>query len=114
MSDNMSDPNRSSNKPVDESSKSKMPKMPKLDANMKNNLLRGVYMILFLVIGYIAAIVILLITIFQFVYTIIFKAPNVQVRDFSKNMNTYFYDLIKFLTYHSEVKPFPFTPWPKD
>lgn len=96
-----------------ESKESSGMKMPKFDKDLQNKLLRGVYIIIFLILGYIAAILIALIAIFQFIYTVIVKAPQPMVLQHSRSLTTFFYSLILFLTYQSEIKPFPFSPWPK-
>jgi len=79
----------------------------------KQKLLKGLYLILFLAIGYVSVFIIIVVTILQFVLDFILKTPNKNLMDFAKSLSSYVYEIICFLTYVSEKKPFPFTPWPK-
>ena len=50
---------------------------------------------------------------FQFVVLIIVGKINEPVRSFGQNLSTYLYQVVRFLTYTSEQRPFPFgTAWP--
>ncbi|HJN38164.1 MAG TPA: DUF4389 domain-containing protein [Gammaproteobacteria bacterium] len=40
--------------------------------------------------------------------------PNEQVRDFGNSLSSYIYQICLFVTYNSDVKPFPFDKWPKE
>ena len=37
---------------------------------------------------------------------------NQHLRRFGHSLSTYIYDVLKFLCYSSEEKPFPFADWP--
>lgn len=80
----------------------------------KDNLIRGVLTILFLVIGYFAGFLVMLIAIFQFIMALITGAPNQLIYNFGRSLCTYMFDLLSFVTYISEKKPFPFSPWPSN
>jgi hypothetical protein len=47
--------------------------------------------------------------------TLLFSGnPNEQVRDFGKSFSSYIYQICLFITYNSDVKPFPLDKWPKE
>lgn len=82
-------------------------------SDSKQKLLKGLYLILFLAIGYVATFIILIVTILQFVLDLVLKSPNKNLLDFSKSLTSYVYEVISYLNYVSDKKPFPFSPWPK-
>lgn len=82
-------------------------------SDSKQKLMKGLYLILFLAIGYVSAFIILIVTILQFVLDIVLKNPNKNLLDFSKSLTSYVYEVISYLNYVSDKKPFPFNPWPK-
>jgi len=84
------------------------------DNKNQNIWIRGLYIILFLVIGYFLYFIILGVTIFQYVYTVLCKQPNQYILSFTQSLSTYAYEIIRFITYNSDKKPFPFDSWPKD
>lgn len=86
----------------------------KLDLGSKDQWLRGLFMILFLVIGYVLYFIILFMSIVQFIMNIVSKKPNDQLLRLGQSMSTYAYDIVRFLCFNSEKKPFPFSPWPSD
>jgi energy-coupling factor transporter transmembrane protein EcfT len=79
----------------------------------KEKWLKGLYIVLFLAIGYVMGIVILLITVLQFAINIGLHAPNKNLLEFSKKLASYFYEILLYVTFISEQKPFPFSPWPQ-
>ena len=78
----------------------------------KSIAIRGLYMLLFLVIGSFAVTIIGAIAIFQFVMTLITGAQNTHLLTFSQSLALYFYQMAQFLMYTSETKPYPFSEWP--
>jgi hypothetical protein len=79
---------------------------------VKSKWLRGLFMVLFIVIEYFVAWAIVLLSLFQFVWALFAGNPNDKVLGFTKSLNEYFLQVINFLTYNSEEKPFPFASWP--
>ncbi|MBU0744553.1 MAG: DUF4389 domain-containing protein, partial [Gammaproteobacteria bacterium] len=55
-----------------------------------------------------------LIALFQFVVTLIYDQPNNKLLDFSKHLNAYLLQIVNFLTFNSESKPFPFSNFPEN
>jgi hypothetical protein len=75
--------------------------------------IRGAYILLFLVIGYITIFVSFFVILFQFLSELIFKKPNEYLLHFGKTLSHYASDILNFVTYNTEEKPFPFKSWPK-
>jgi len=53
-------------------------------------------------------------TVFQFFSAMITGRVNEPLLTFSKNATVYVRDVWDFLTFNSEVRPFPFTDWPDE
>ena len=79
-----------------------------------NSWIRLVFMIAFAVFLYlIIAPVILVIMIAQVLFTLLTGSQNTNLKDFSNALAQYIYQILKFLLYGIEDKPFPFTDFPK-
>jgi hypothetical protein len=79
---------------------------------VKNKWLRGMFMLFFVLIKYFVSWLICLIAFFQFIVDLIVGNPNEKLLEFTKHLNTYLLQIANFLTFNSEIKPFPFTEWP--
>lgn len=75
---------------------------------------RLVFMLLFAVVLYLAAMVVGVLVALQFLFSLITGADNHHLRKFGYSLSTYIYDVLKFLSYNSEEKPFPFADWPAE
>lgn len=80
----------------------------------KDKWIRLLFMVLFVIVASIAKIIIYIIAIFQFITLLFTNEPNKMLLEFSRNLSYYNYQIFLFLTYNSEVKPFPFTAWPTE
>ena len=79
-----------------------------------NSWIRLVFMIAFVVVLYlIIAPVILVIMIAQVLFTLLTGSQNTNLKDFSNALAQYIYQILKFLLYGIEDKPFPFTDFPR-
>ena len=76
--------------------------------------LRGLHMVIFLVAYNIAEAIIVLLSIFQFFCVLITGSANEPLLRFGKNLSVYAGDVFEFLTFNSEIRPFPFEPWPDE
>lgn len=89
-----------------------------MDEQMVNNFksesrwLRLVFMVVFGVVAYLAAFLVMLIAIVQVVHGFIMSEPNARLLKFSAGVNRYIFQIAGFLTYNSDVKPYPFSDWP--
>lgn len=74
--------------------------------------MRLLFMIILLFCGWIAGWLVGLIAVFQFLSTVIANKQNDDLLKFSKSLNLYITKIIQFVTYQSEERAFPFSPWP--
>lgn len=85
---------------------------------LKSNLLsskhwlRLVFMLLFAAVLQLASLIMWVLVAVQFLFSLITGADNQHLRHFGHSLSTYIYDVLKFLCYSSEEKPFPFADWP--
>lgn len=75
---------------------------------------RLVFMLFFAAILQLASIVMWALVIVQFFFSLITGEDNQHLRRFGYSLSTYIYDVLKFLSYSSDQKPFPFADWPAD
>lgn len=74
--------------------------------------IRGLFMLFFALCYSIAEILLLFISVFQFIMTLVTGSTHARVLGLGKNLSDYVYQIYLFLTFNSEEKPFPFSPWP--
>lgn len=74
--------------------------------------LRLLFMIMFAVILYVAAIVMSFLVVLQFLFSLISGRDNRNLRELGQSLAVYIHQTLRFLTYNSEQKPFPFDDWP--
>lgn len=74
--------------------------------------LRLVFMLIFVAVLQVASIVMWVIVAAQFLFSLVTGEDNHHLRRFGHSLSTYIYDVLKFLCYSSEEKPFPFADWP--
>lgn len=73
---------------------------------------RLVFMLFFAAVLHLASIVMWVLVVLQFLFSLVTGEDNRQLRKFGHSLSTYIYDVLKFLCYSSEEKPFPFADWP--
>ena len=74
--------------------------------------LRLIFMLVFAVVLQVTSIVMWILVIAQFIFSLITGEDNIHLRKFGHELSIYIFDTLKFLTYASEEKPFPFADWP--
>ncbi len=84
--------------------------------NVKNvdTWMRGLFIIIFGIIFYVLIGIIWLLVIFQFVTKVITGNLNAQLEKFSGTLTAYTRQILDYVTFRSEVRPFPFSPMPED
>ncbi|MGD9592946.1 MAG: DUF4389 domain-containing protein [Candidatus Berkiella sp.] len=75
--------------------------------------IRALYILFFIIAGYIAVFVTFFVMVFQFIGELIFKKPNEHLQNFGETLGHYFSALIRYITGASSEMPFPFQSWPK-
>ncbi len=78
----------------------------------RNTWVRGLFMLLFVAIYNIAAILIGAVAMLQFAWKLATGEPNPRLLSFGEDLSRYFYQILRFLTFNTEAKPFPFEEWP--
>lgn len=73
--------------------------------------IRGFFMILYFIVSQIVRFLILVISVFQFIYSVIVGQPNDKLLNFSKGLGGYIYQIALFLTFNTNTKPYPFSEW---
>ncbi|WP_051786466.1 DUF4389 domain-containing protein [Endozoicomonas numazuensis] len=76
--------------------------------------LRLLFMVLFYMVANIAGVLILIVSVVQVVHGFFKSEPNSRLLEFSASLNQYFYQIIQFMTYNLDTKPYPFSDWPGD
>lgn len=75
---------------------------------------RLLFMLLFIFAGYIAAMIALLAGVIQTVHGFISSDPNSRLLTFTGGLNRFVLQVLQYITYNSESKPYPFSDWPDD
>jgi len=73
---------------------------------------RGFFMILFVAILMVARMVILAIMVFQFGSLLLHGSLNARLLVLGESFSSYSYQMVRYLTFNIEEKPFPFSDWP--
>jgi hypothetical protein len=73
---------------------------------------RVLYMLLFTVFYCVARIVIATVILFQLFSVLVTGATNERLLMLGQNLSTYVYQIMLFLTFNSDDKPYPFGDWP--
>ena len=69
-------------------------------------------MLMFAIINNIIQMVSWGIAFFQWLITVFMGAPNARLLTFSQSLARYSFQILGFLMYNSEDKPFPMSDWP--
>lgn len=77
-----------------------------------NQLIRLVFMVIFAALLQVAIMVLWPVVALQFAFALISGKDNDGLRQFGKSLSTFVHQILDFLTYNTEAKPFPFQDWP--
>lgn len=73
---------------------------------------RIAFMVAMAIVLYVVSLVLTVLTIAQALFSVFTGSDNESLRSMGKDLSTYVHQILEFLTYNSEVKPFPFSPYP--
>ncbi len=76
--------------------------------------LRLVFMIVLSVAFNVAELITFAVVAFQFLSSLFTGQPNDRLTRFGRNLARYLQQIIVYMTFATEEKPFPFTPWPDE
>lgn len=89
-----------------------------MDDKLKNNIsdesiwLRGVFIMIFGMIYYIAKIVVFAVVIMQFFVVLINGDKNQKLLHLGDGLSHFIFQILQYITFNSDDKPFPFSDWP--
>lgn len=76
--------------------------------------IRGLYMILFAFLQGVAKFVLYVVAVIQFLSVLLTGGSNARLLSFGQGLSLYSYQIFLFLTFNSEMLPYPFSPWPDE
>ena len=79
-----------------------------------NRWTRVLYMLLFFIAYSAAEFVLGVVVIIQLIITLVTGSTNTRLKAFGKQVSLYVYDVLLFLTFNTEEKPFPYASWPDE
>jgi len=74
---------------------------------------RVLFVAIFWLVFYVAQMVVALVVITQCVFVIVSNNPNQQLLSFGDSLSKYIHDILRFVTFNSDQRPFPFSDFPK-
>lgn len=79
-----------------------------------NTWMRGLYIVLFTIIYSVTEIIIALVVIFQFLSLLLTQQKNSKLLIFGKNLSTFIYQILSYVTFNSNERPYPFADFPDE
>ena len=80
---------------------------------LTTELIRGAFMVLFFVAARLVGVLVAALALFLFLCALTMRRPNGNARRFGKGLSWYLAEIVQFLTYNTQRKPWPFSPWPR-
>jgi hypothetical protein len=74
--------------------------------------IRGIFMILFGFLSFISRLILIVISVLQFILLAFRGSLNENLKKLGETVSTWSYQAFLFLTYNTDEKPFPFSDWP--
>lgn len=74
--------------------------------------LRVLFMVVLVIGLYVVGLMLTLVTAGQVLFSLLTGSDNDNLRALGKSLTLYVKQILDFLTYNSEIKPFPFSPYP--
>ncbi len=85
----------------------------KLEDNLKerSTWLRLLFMLILLFLWGVSRVVTAAVVVIQFLWVLVTGQPNAQLLQFGQGLATYSYEIVLYLTFNTEERPFPFSDW---
>ncbi|HEC83856.1 MAG: hypothetical protein DRR08_12925 [Candidatus Parabeggiatoa sp. nov. 2] len=77
-----------------------------------NTWLRGFFILLYAFVCYVAIWIVGALALFQFGIVLLSGKPNERLLYFGHSLGIFIYQILLYITYSSDEKPFPFSNWP--
>jgi hypothetical protein len=74
---------------------------------------RGLYILLFAIFYGVAEVVLVAVIVFQFLLKLFTTELNRNLLVLGQNLSTYIYQILQYMTFNSDVRPYPFGEWPQ-
>ena len=74
--------------------------------------MRGFYIVLFSIIYSVTELVIFLVVLFQFLFVLLTRNTNDKLLTLGLNLSTYVYQILAYMTFNSNERPYPFSDFP--
>ncbi len=74
--------------------------------------IRGLYMLLFGLLYSVAEVVLWTVVLVQFIYRVFNDETQPRLLELGASVSRYIYQVLRFLSFNTEVMPFPFSDWP--
>lgn len=90
-----------------------------MDERLKANLtrsetwLRGLFIVLFAIAFNLAEMLMVAVVVFQFAMTLLTGTRNPRVLQFARQLSTWLYQILLFVTFNRDERPWPFDAWPE-
>jgi len=78
----------------------------------RNIWIRGLFMLLMGFAFQVCGTVLCIVTVIQFVMTLLNDTPNARLVSFGRSLGCYLQQIVNFLIFSTEELPFPFNDWP--
>ncbi|MDE1461161.1 DUF4389 domain-containing protein [Spartinivicinus poritis] len=90
-----------------------------MDQSVKQNIksdsqwLRVLFIVLYGIAYQVAELVVLFVVIIQILFALFTGEPNQKLIQFADGVNRFILQILQFITYKTDEKPFPFQDWPE-
>ncbi|MFT6407622.1 MAG: hypothetical protein ACJAQ6_001035 [Arenicella sp.] len=75
--------------------------------------MRVLFVALFWIVFYMSQLVIAAVVVAQCAFTLISGGPNAQLLSFGDSLTLYVHEILRYVTFNSDQRPFPFADFPK-
>lgn len=82
------------------------------DTGVMNQAKRALFMLAFWIASRITLTIVIALALFQLIWTMIARSPNDKIVRFGRSLGVYLSQIVNFLTYTTDQKPWPFQDWP--
>lgn len=89
--------------------------MEEIETNGREKLgiARALYILLYLIIGRFISMVLFVIAITQYIYYWLTGEPNEKILHFTEGLSEYAKQLVSYVGFNTDEKPWPFGDWPE-
>ena len=81
-------------------------------SNIQHSWQRLLLVVLFLLVFGVVEMVVWVVVIAQGAFVLFTRSPNAQLTGFGSRLSRYAYDILRYVTFCSDLRPFPFADFP--